>query len=160
VAGFSVCQERFDRPENGRRSNEPATPTHEARLSGALRGSATSELTNAEKYRQSQTHERSLAVEIIISDTGDTRSIKLIGRLDTLTAPELERPLKESCEQWQSTVVDCERLDYVSSAGLRVLLTGQKAASVLEHSLTLVNVADDVREVFDITGFSRILSIE
>jgi anti-sigma B factor antagonist len=115
---------------------------------------------NAEKYRQSQTHERSLAVEITISDMSDTRSIKLVGRLDTLTAPELETPLKESCEQWQNTIVNCEELDYVSSAGLRVLLTGQKAASGLEHSLTLINVSDDVREVFDITGFSHFLDIE
>jgi anti-sigma B factor antagonist len=99
-------------------------------------------------------------VEITISDSGTVRSLKLVGRLDTLTSPELEAPLKESCEQWQNTVVDCEKLDYVSSAGLRVLLTGQKAASGSEHSLTLVNVSDDVREVFDITGFSRILSIE
>jgi anti-sigma B factor antagonist len=103
--------------------------------------------------------EGSWVVEIIIGDTGDTRSIRLVGRLDTLTSPKLEGPLKESCEQWQNIVVDCEKLDYVSSAGLRVLLTGQKAASGSEHSLTLINVSDGVREVFDITGFSRILSI-
>jgi anti-sigma B factor antagonist len=99
-------------------------------------------------------------VEITISDSGETRSIKLVGRLDTLTSPELEGPLKDSCEQWQNTVVDCEKLDYVSSAGLRVLLTGQKAAGNSKHSLILINVSDNVREVFDITGFSRILSIE
>jgi anti-sigma B factor antagonist len=99
-------------------------------------------------------------VEITISDSGDTRSIGLVGRLDTLTSPSLEGILGESCGQWQNTVVDCEKLDYVSSAGLRVLLAGQKIASGAEHSLTLVNVSDDVREVFDITGFSRILTIE
>ncbi|MDR1013664.1 MAG: STAS domain-containing protein [Coriobacteriales bacterium] len=105
-------------------------------------------------------YEGSWTVEITINDNGDTRSIGLVGRLDTLTSPNLEETLKGSCEQWQNTVVDCKGLDYVSSAGLRVLLSGQKIASGAEHSLTLVNVSDDVREVFDITGFSRILSIE
>ena len=99
-------------------------------------------------------------MEITISDNGDTRTIGLVGRLDTLTSPSLEEPLRESCTQLQNTVIDCAHLDYVSSAGLRVLLTGQKIASEQAHSLTLVKVSEDVREVFDITGFSRILSIE
>jgi anti-sigma B factor antagonist len=103
---------------------------------------------------------RSLSVEIAISDNGDTRSIRIVGRLDTLTSSELEAPLKESCEQRQSTLIDCKRLDYVSSAGLRVLLTGQKVATARGHALTLVNVSDDVRAVFDLTGFSNILTIE
>ncbi|MDR1089418.1 MAG: STAS domain-containing protein [Coriobacteriales bacterium] len=99
-------------------------------------------------------------MEILSSDNDDTRTIRLSGRLDTLTAPELEGPLVEACESWQITVVDCEKLDYVSSAGLRVLLAGQKVASAKNHALRLINVSDGVREVFDITGFSRILSIE
>jgi anti-sigma B factor antagonist len=99
-------------------------------------------------------------VEITSNDGGDTRTLTLAGRLDTLTSPELDGPLRASCETWQNTVVDCEKLDYVSSAGLRVLLAGQKAASAKDHTLTLIKVSEGVREVFDITGFSRILSIE
>jgi anti-sigma B factor antagonist len=98
-------------------------------------------------------------VEIRTSDTGDTRTIELLGRLDTLTAPEFEEPLSQACKQWQKTVINCAALDYVSSAGLRVLLAGQKLADQYEHSLALTNVSTDVREVFDITGFSRILTI-
>ncbi|MDR1422708.1 MAG: STAS domain-containing protein [Coriobacteriales bacterium] len=99
-------------------------------------------------------------MEIRTHDSGNTRTLVLIGRLDALTSSDLEEPLRESCEQWGSTVIDCAQLDYVSSAGLRVLLTGQKAASKHEHKLTLTHVSDDVREVFDITGFSRILNID
>jgi anti-sigma B factor antagonist len=103
--------------------------------------------------------ERSAGVEIKINDTGDTRTVELSGRLDTLTAPEFEEPLRQACEQWQNIIIDCASLDYVSSAGLRVLLAGQKVADKYEHALALINVSADVREVFDITGFSRILDI-
>jgi anti-anti-sigma factor len=83
----------------------------------------------------------------------------LSGRLDTLTAPRLEGPLLEALAANNSVVLDCAALEYVSSAGLRVLLAGQKAADAAGHNFELTAVSEDVLDVFDLTGFSDILTI-
>jgi anti-sigma B factor antagonist len=98
-------------------------------------------------------------MDILITDSDGTRTLQVSGRLDTLTAPELEGPLKQAVEKYSEVVMDCAQLDYVSSAGVRVLLIGQKAADASGHSLALSNVSGDVREVFEMTGFSDILTI-
>ena len=87
-------------------------------------------------------------------------TLTLEGRLDTTTAPELEAVLLPEINECEELVMDFENLAYLSSAGLRVLLAGQKAANKLRKSLTLINVNDTIMEVFEMTGFADILTIE
>ena len=86
--------------------------------------------------------------------------IKLAGRLDTSTAPELEATIKEVLPGLTELVLDFEALEYVSSAGLRVLLSAQKAMNTTKGTMTVRNVQEAVNEIFEVTGFSDILTIE
>ena len=90
---------------------------------------------------------------------GNTLEIALEGRLDTVTAPELEAELKDSTEKADALVFDLTKLDYISSAGLRVLLSAHKAMSK-KGGMKVTHVNEIVQEVFDVTGFSDILTIE
>ena len=83
----------------------------------------------------------------------------LEGRLDTITSPELEKELKESIGDKSELVFDFENLEYISSAGLRVLLSAQKIMNK-QGSMVVKNVNETVMEVFEVTGFSDILTIE
>ena len=91
--------------------------------------------------------------------TGDRLDMAVIGRLDTTTAPELDAALKEALPGVKELVLDFSALDYISSAGLRVLLSTQKTMSK-QGSMVLTGVNEGVMEVFEITGFSGILTIE
>ncbi len=84
----------------------------------------------------------------------------LEGRLDTLTAPELEQQLRAEMEDAGELVLDMEKLDYISSAGLRVLLAAQKAMTAKSGKMKLTGVGSIIMEIFDTTGFSEILTIE
>lgn len=86
-------------------------------------------------------------------------SIALEGRLDTVTAPELEKVLGEALPGADELTLDFAGLEYVSSAGLRVLLSAQKTMN-RQGSMKLTNVCEIVREVFEVTGFTDILTIE
>ena len=90
---------------------------------------------------------------------GENLTIKLIGRLDTTTAPELEAELNRSLSRVKDLILDFGELEYISSAGLRVILKAQKTMTA-QGAMKLVHVNDSVMEVFDITGFSDILTIE
>ena len=90
---------------------------------------------------------------------GNTLIIALEGRLDTMTSPELEKELKESMDGAKSLVLDFGKLDYISSAGLRVLLSAHKQMKN-KGGLTVKNVNEVVQEIFDVTGFADILTIE
>ena len=81
------------------------------------------------------------------------------GRLDTLTAPELEKELKASYEGAKSLILDFEKLDYISSAGLRVLLSAQKIMAQ-QGTMKVIHVNETIMEIFEVTGFSDILTIE
>ena len=85
--------------------------------------------------------------------------IALEGRLDTMTAPELEEELKNSLEGAETLTFDFSKLEYISSAGLRVLLSAHKIMST-KGGMKVTHVNDIVREVFDVTGFADILTIE
>ena len=98
-------------------------------------------------------------MEIKKSFVETTLTVALEGRLDTTTAPLLEEELKSSLDGVTELILDFTQLDYVSSAGLRVILSAQKAM-VKQGEMKLVGVNDDIMEVFDITGFSDILTIE
>ena len=89
---------------------------------------------------------------------GERLCVCLEGRLDTATAPELERQLKESLPGVTELVLDLEKLEYLSSAGLRVLLTTQKAMSC-QGQMTLLHVNALIMEIFEMTGFTEILTI-
>lgn len=86
-------------------------------------------------------------------------TVQLSGRLDTTTAPELEAFLSNELSSVQELVFDFAELQYISSAGLRVLLTSQKTMN-RQGRMVVKNVSEDVMEVFDVTGFSDILTIE
>ena len=88
---------------------------------------------------------------------GATLTVNPEGRLDTVTAPEFESFLNEHIVGIDKLIINCEKLAYVSSAGLRVLLSMQKK---LGASMKLTNVCELVMEVFEMTGFAEILSIE
>lgn len=90
---------------------------------------------------------------------GKKLEVALTGRLDTVTAPDLEAALKEEMPAADSLVLDFSALDYISSAGLRVLLSAHKTMSP-KGGMKVTHVNEIVREVFDVTGFSDILSIE
>ena len=85
--------------------------------------------------------------------------VSVEGRLDTTTSPEFENFLSERIDNINELIIDCEKLEYVSSAGLRVILKAQKAMNA-QGSMKLTGVNDSIMEVFDITGFLDILTIE
>jgi len=86
-------------------------------------------------------------------------TVYLEGRLDTTTAPQLEESMKESIGDVSELIMDFEKLEYISSAGLRVLLSAHKAMSA-KDGMKVTNVNEIVREVFEVTGFADILTIE
>lgn len=90
---------------------------------------------------------------------GTALEIALEGRLDTMTAPELEAELNQSMGSADSLKLDFSKLEYISSAGLRVLLSAHKAMSA-KGGMKLTNVNEIVQEVFEVTGFADILDIE
>ncbi|MBR4501303.1 MAG: STAS domain-containing protein [Clostridia bacterium] len=96
-------------------------------------------------------------MKITKHSAGTALEIALEGRLDTNTAPELEKELKESLGGVTDLTLDFAKLEYISSAGLRVLLSAHKT---MQGRMTVKNVNDIVNEVFDVTGFVDILNIE
>ncbi len=85
--------------------------------------------------------------------------VALKGRLDTSTSPELEQFLKDNLTGVTELVIDLSDLEYISSAGLRVLLSAHKKMST-KGGMTIKNINEIVREVFEVTGFTDILNIE
>ena len=91
--------------------------------------------------------------------TGTAATLKIVGRLDTTTAPELEVTIDGCIAGIKELVLDCSALEYVSSAGLRVILKAQKLMNA-QGNMKLTHVNETIMEVFDITGFADILTIE
>lgn len=98
-------------------------------------------------------------MNINIEKNNGTTVIKLDGRLDTTTAPELEKAINNEGDALKSLVLDFNGVDYISSAGLRVLLTAQKKMNVQGH-MELINVSESVMDIFEMTGFADILVIK
>ena len=84
--------------------------------------------------------------------------MKIEGRLDTTTAPELEKAINGEGDELKALVLDFNGVDYISSAGLRVLLTAQKKLNAQGH-MELINVSEAVMDIFEMTGFADILVI-
>ena len=97
-------------------------------------------------------------MNIVKDKTGDALLVTLEGRLDTTTAPQLEEALKTSLDGVTDLTLDLEKLEYLSSAGLRVLLSTQKTMNK-QGTMTVTNVNETIQEIFEVTGFSDILTI-
>ncbi len=100
-----------------------------------------------------------MSLKIEKNFTNRKLTIIISGRLDTITAPKLENELMKDSLNFDSLVIDMKNLAYISSAGLRVILKLHKEL-VKKSGLKLINVKDEVREVFEITGFVDFLNIE
>ena len=98
-------------------------------------------------------------MKIIKEQNGSELNIALEGRLDTTTSPELEKELKDGLDGIDELTLDFEKLDYISSAGLRVLLAAHKTM-MKRGGMKVIHVNEIVNEVFEVTGFSDILTIE
>ena len=85
--------------------------------------------------------------------------LEITGRLDTITAPALEKSINENYPESKSLILDLKCLEYISSAGLRVLLSAQKKMQK-NNAMKVINVSDEIMEVFEMTGFVDILTIE
>ena len=90
---------------------------------------------------------------------GTELTIGLVGRLDTTTAPQLEAELKQSISGVKKLILDFVALEYLSSAGLRVLLAAQKVMNK-QGEMIIRNVNETIAEIFEVTGFSDVLTIE
>lgn len=97
-------------------------------------------------------------MDITKNVNGSALNIALAGRLDTITAPALDKELKDSLSGIETLTIDFSKLEYISSAGLRVLLGAQKVMN-RQGSMTVSNVSENIMEIFEMTGFSDILTI-
>ena len=95
---------------------------------------------------------------IEIKKNADELVLEITGRLDTITAPALDKTINENLGEIKSLILDFKNLEYISSAGLRVLLGAQKKMQQ-KGSMKVINVCESVMEVFEITGFADILTI-
>ena len=86
--------------------------------------------------------------------------IELVGRLDTITAPVLEKTISDNLGGIQSLILNFSGIEYISSAGLRVLLGAQKKMQNVGGAMKLIGVREDVMEILEMTGFADILTIE
>ena len=98
-------------------------------------------------------------MQIAVNKNGTELTISPSGRVDTTTAPQLEEELSKSLDGISELAFDFGALDYISSAGLRILLSTQKIMNK-QGSMKIVNVSETIMEIFEVTGFSDILTIE
>ena len=96
---------------------------------------------------------------IEIKKNADELVLEITGRLDTITAPALDKTINENLGEIKSLILDFKNLEYISSAGLRVLLGAQKKMQQ-KGSMKVINVCEEVMDVFEMTGFADILTIE
>ena len=99
-----------------------------------------------------------MEIETIKHEDGNT-TVKLTGRLDTMTSSKLEEKLDDILGDTVTLTFDFADLEYISSAGLRIILTAQKMLTKKGGSVSVINCQPDVKEVFSITGFSEIIPI-
>ena len=98
-------------------------------------------------------------MEITKSVQNDSVCLALAGRLDTITSPELERELQDVLPEAKELVLDFEKLEYISSSGLRLLLAAQKVMSK-QGEMRITHVNETIMEIFEVTGFVDILTIQ
>lgn len=98
-------------------------------------------------------------LDITKEQDGGNLTMNLAGRLDTTTAPQLESQMKSSLNNVTNLVMNFEKLEYVSSAGLRVILSAQKVMN-RQGEMVIKGVSDEIMDIFEVTGFIDILNIE
>ena len=98
-------------------------------------------------------------MEIRKRENNGTATLSLSGRLDTVTAPQLHEVLEETLKSSDAAELEFDSITYISSAGLRALLLGEKQAKAAGKTMKLKNVSTEVMEVFEMTGFKDILTI-
>ena len=98
-------------------------------------------------------------MKIFTKQKDNVVTLEVEGRLETGTAPDLDVALFKILSESKSVVLDFKKLEYVSSAGLRVLLSAQKSANAHNSTLKIINANDVVKEVFNLTGFNTILTV-
>ena len=89
-----------------------------------------------------------------------TVTLTMKGKLSTTTSPQFQEALTSALNEAKQIILDFKEVDYVASAGLRVLLLGEKNAKASGKIMTLINVSADIMEIFDVTGFTGILNIK
>lgn len=100
-------------------------------------------------------------MEVKILEQNNEKVVLITGRLDTVTSPELEKVVSSIWSEPAITLVfDCEQMEYISSSGLRVVLSAHKKVVASGGKFILRNLNSEVRSVIDLTGFSRIITIE
>lgn len=96
-------------------------------------------------------------MEIKIENSGETTTVKLIGRLDTVNAGQFEKEIAPVMQSdMKDVILECSEFDYVSSSGLRQFLVMQKTAKSKSGKLRIRNMKEDIKKVFDITGFTQL----
>lgn len=99
-------------------------------------------------------------MEVKFNKQDSTLTVTICGNIDTVTAPELDSKLQENISDVKDLVLDFAAVDYISSAGLRVILMANQQMEDVDGNLTIKNVNEDVRDVFEMTGFDSLLNLE
>ena len=99
-------------------------------------------------------------MEVKFNKQDSNLTVVISGNIDTVTAPELESKLQENISDVKDLVLDFAAVDYISSAGLRVILMANQQMEEVDGNLTIKNVNEDVRDVFEMTGFDSLLNLE
>lgn len=99
-------------------------------------------------------------MELKIRQENAATVVEIIGRLDTITAPDLDAAVKPLIVDGVELIFDCERLEYISSSGLRVVIATHKQMMTCSGKLIIRHLNREVKSVFDLTGFSNILNID
>lgn len=99
-------------------------------------------------------------MEVKFNKQDSSLTVAISGNIDTVTAPELDSKLQENISDVKDLVLDFAAVDYISSAGLRVILMANQQMEDVDGNLTIKNVNEDVRDVFEMTGFDSLLNLE
>ena len=99
-------------------------------------------------------------MEVKFNKQDSSLTVTISGNIDTVTAPELDSKLQENISDVKDLVLDFAAVDYISSAGLRVILMTNQQMEDVDGNMTVKNVNDDVRDVFEMTGFDSLLNLE
>ena len=99
-------------------------------------------------------------MEVKFNKQDSTLTVAISGNIDTVTAPELDTKLQENLSGIKDLILDFAAVDYISSAGLRVILMANQQMEDVDGNMTVKNVNDDVRDVFEMTGFDSLLNLE
>ena len=105
-------------------------------------------------------NERIIIMKIVNEKDGDKLILNISGRLDTTTAPQLENELNLLIDDISDLTMDLTELEYISSAGLRILLQSQQAMNKKKGKMTIKGARETILDIFNVTGFSDILNIE